>query len=223
MGNLGDAIAIIIFTPLFESVCYPVIARLKGSPLRIGQKLIAGLLVAGSANLFASWMEVRRRAAPLMCWEETSKCAPLGIHMRDVSAMWMLVSFGLTGAAEILVNPVLYYMVYAAAPPRVRSLIQGFCLFFQGAVSGAFTAVVTDMLFPNDLDTGHLEIYYFANVIIALVGVVLYFLITRCCSNGEDLNETVRDDEVDVLEHDYSHRPGSVNSETLAAPERLAA
>lgn len=56
------------------------------------------------------------------------------------------------------------------------------------------------MTFPNDLDTGNLEYYYFVNVTCALLGVILYFYLTRCGSNGEDIREEVRDEEIDPTE-----------------------
>uniref|UniRef100_A0A7S2IR98 Major facilitator superfamily (MFS) profile domain-containing protein n=1 Tax=Zooxanthella nutricula TaxID=1333877 RepID=A0A7S2IR98_9DINO len=206
--NFGDALAIIVFTPLFESVCYPAIGKAKGSPVRLGQKLVTGLLVAGVANIVAAIMEVKRRQAPLMTWTLCSECAPNGIHMRDMSAFWMFIPFALVGAAEILVNPSMYYFAYTAAPPKVRSLVQAFNLFFNGAVSNAFSAVAMEATFPNDLDTGHMEYYYFLNVTCALVGVVLYLYLTRCGSGAGDLEEDV-EDELDITER----RPTSRTAE----------
>jgi len=49
--NIADAIAIIVFTPLFESCLFPVIAKMKGSPVRIGQKIVAGLMILTAALL----------------------------------------------------------------------------------------------------------------------------------------------------------------------------
>jgi len=173
--NLGDAIAIILFTPLFESIALPLIGRLKRSPVRLGQKICCGLLVAASGNLVAAWLELERKRSPLMCWEPISECAPNGIHMRDMNAFWMFIPFALIGAAEILVNPCMLCYCYLAAPPKVPSMAQAINLFFQGSVSNAFTATVTRYFFPNDFDSGHLEYFYFANVICALVGVLIYY------------------------------------------------
>mmetsp|Transcript_15144 Transcript_15144/g.32662 ORF Transcript_15144/g.32662 Transcript_15144/m.32662 type:complete len:697 (-) Transcript_15144:243-2333(-) len=201
--NLADALAIIFFTPLFEKCLYPLIARIKGSHVRLGQKLIAGLITAAIANGAAAYLEVYRRHQPLMCWESVSECAPNGIHMRNISAFWMFIPFALIGAAEIMVNPCMYYFSYTAAPPRVRSLVQALNLFFNGSVSNAFTAVAMKSTFPNDLDTGNLEYYYFLNIICALVGVLLYFCLTRCGRNSQDVKEEVRDEELDPTEHTF--------------------
>jgi len=205
--NLGDALAIIVFTPIFESIMYPFFGMLKGSEVRLGQKLIAGMLITALANCISAVLEIKRRHSPLMCWEAVSECAPNGIHMRNISAFWMFVPFALIGAGEILVNPCMYYFAYTAAPARVRSLVQAFNLFMQGAVSNAFTAIVMKVAFPNDLDTGNLEYYYFINVVCLLVGIILYFYLTKCGSNAEDIKEEVRDEELDPTEHEYGpHR-----------------
>uniref|UniRef100_A0A7S2HPA4 Major facilitator superfamily (MFS) profile domain-containing protein n=1 Tax=Zooxanthella nutricula TaxID=1333877 RepID=A0A7S2HPA4_9DINO len=192
--NLGDAFAIIACSPLFEGVLFPLIRRLKGSPVRLGQKLVAGLLVAALGNAVAARLEVQRRQAPLLCGEAPSRCAPAGVHMRDISAFWMLVPYALIGAAEVLVNPCMFYFCYTAAPPKVRSLVQAFNLFFVGAVPSAFTSVAVAATLPDDLDSSRLEYYYILNVACALAGVLAYFLVTRCGSSGQDLKDGAEED-----------------------------
>jgi len=212
--NLADALAVVFLTPLFESCLYPAIGWMKGSHVRLGQKLVAGMIIASLSNAVAAWMEIKRRNAPLICEAGFSECAPNGIHMRDMSAFWMFVPFFLMGAAEILVNPCMYYFCYTAAPVKVRSLIQAFNLFFNGSVSNAFTAVAMKATFPNDLDTGHMEYYYFINCTCGLIGVILYFVLTRCGNNAQDIKEKIRDEELDPTEHDYSqHRHEDLLSE----------
>lgn len=187
--TLGDALSIIILTPIFEFLVYPSVERVLGRPMRLSYKLNAGLFIVACANLVAGIFEIKRRAAPLMCWEETSKCAPNGLHMRDISAFWIFIPNALIGAGEILVNPAMYYFAYTSAPPRVRSMVQAFNLFFSGSVSNAFTAVAMKMAFPDDLDEGHLEYYYFFNVICALAGIVCYFGL-RESNAAKDSQET---------------------------------
>ena len=59
--NIADAVVIVVFTPICESCLYPLIARWKGSTVRLGQKIIAGLVVAAISNLVAAVLEIRRR------------------------------------------------------------------------------------------------------------------------------------------------------------------
>eukprot|EP00931_Biecheleriopsis_adriatica_P013926 TRINITY_DN11545_c0_g1_i2.p1 TRINITY_DN11545_c0_g1~~TRINITY_DN11545_c0_g1_i2.p1 ORF type:complete len:680 (-),score=121.39 TRINITY_DN11545_c0_g1_i2:41-1909(-) len=212
--NLADAIAIIVFTPIFESCLFPLIARCQGGPVRFGQKIIAGLVIAALANLVAAILEIQRRSAPFLCDADVgfSKCAPgytdngaQGTRMRDMSAFWIFIPFGLMGIAEILVNPVMYCFSYEAAPVKVRSLMQAINLLFNGSVSNAFTAVVSQATYPNDLDTGHLENYYYINIFMAFVGLIAYFLMTRCFGGGKELRREVRREEFEI----YSDNSGS--------------
>jgi len=214
--NIADAIAIIVFTPLFESCLYPAIARVKGSPVRIGQKIIAGLGIAALSNMAAAWLEIRRRHTEYLCpatfaVDVFSKCAPgygddgeSGTRMKDISAFWIFVPFTLIGIAEILVNPCLYCLAYEAAPTQVRSLVQAFQLFCSGCLSNAFTAAVMSATYPDDLDTGHLESYYYINVILALLSVVLYFWLTRCFRHGEEIKPQAS------LELEVAERPSDI-------------
>ena len=135
---------------------------------------------------------MKRRAAPPLCDVGFSQCAPgysedglAGTRMRDISGFWIFLPYILVGIAEILVNPCLYCFSYESAPPQVRSLLQAVNLFFSGSVSNAFTAIVSKLLYPDDLDTGHLEYYYAVNMLLALVGIGLYFSVTRCCHSHE--------------------------------------
>ena len=196
--NIADAMAIVVFTPLFESCLYPVIGKWKGSPVRLGQKIIAGLVIAAISNIAAAVLEYQRKAAPYLCDAGFSQCAPgytedglQGTRMKDISAFWIFIPFALVGIAEILVNPCMYCFSYEAAPPEVRSLLQALNLFFMGSVSNAFTAVVSKIAYPNNLDTGNLPAYYFINSVLAVIGIGIYFLVTRCGHTGHDIRQVV--------------------------------
>ena len=109
--NIADAIAIVVVTPIFESCLYPMVARMKGSNVRLGQKIIAGLIFACISNLAAAVLEIYRKQAPALCDAGFSQCAPgyddgiSGTRMRDISAFWIFIPFALVGIAEVLVNP----------------------------------------------------------------------------------------------------------------------
>ena len=109
--NIADAIAIVVVTPIFESCLYPMVARMKGSNVRLGQMIIAGLIIACISNLAAAVLEIYRKQAPALCDAGFSQCAPgyddgiSGTRMRDISAFWIFIPFALVGIAEVLVNP----------------------------------------------------------------------------------------------------------------------
>eukprot|EP00124_Ichthyophonus_hoferi_P001542 Ihof_evm1s83 gene=Ihof_evmTU1s83 len=122
--NIGDCFAIIAFTPLYEMVILPMIARLKGSNVTGMQQLVAGLSVSALAMFVAAGLEYARRAAPVLVNEANSNCAPPGVPMSDISGFLMFIPFALIGVGEVLVNPYMYYFAYVQTPPRARSLSQ---------------------------------------------------------------------------------------------------
>jgi dipeptide/tripeptide permease len=64
--NIADCIAIIVFVPILEKIVYPLIGRMKGSPVTLKQKLVAGLAVAGLSMVVAAGLEYLRRGMPLV-------------------------------------------------------------------------------------------------------------------------------------------------------------
>lgn len=49
-----------------------------------------------------------------------------------------------------------------------------------------------------DLFPGHLEYYYYVNAALALIGILIYFLVTRCGSNGREIRREIRTEELMV-------------------------
>jgi hypothetical protein len=184
--NLGDALAIIIFAPLFETCFYPLWARIQGKDVSLGQKLVTGLCAGAVANGVAALFETLRKAAPLMTDRPQTECGPKDTYMNDISAFWMFIPFGLIGFAEILVNPSMYFYVYVAAPKKVRATIQAFNLVSQGCLSGAFTAALQLALVPNNLNKGNLNIYYYVNIAAAILGIALYGIFKRFAGSSRD-------------------------------------
>jgi hypothetical protein len=64
--NIADCIAIIVFVPILEKIAYPLIGRMKGSPVTLKQKLVAGLAVAGFSMVVAAGLEYLRRGLPIL-------------------------------------------------------------------------------------------------------------------------------------------------------------
>jgi len=107
-----------------------------------------------------------------------SKCSPhSSLPMTDMSAFWTFLPMFLTGAGEILVNPVIYQYVFEAAPGRLRSIVQAMNLVAQGAISNAITASLSPLI-PTDFNHGNLENYYYANIGFAVLMLVAYWLIS---------------------------------------------
>jgi len=113
-------------------------------------------------------------------------CGPKGTYMNDISSFWMFFPFALVGIGEILVMPSMYYYAYEAAPKKVRATIQAFNLVAQGSLSGAFSAALQLAFVPDDLNKGNLNIYYYVNIAVAVLGVALYAIFRRFAGSSRD-------------------------------------
>jgi len=96
--NLGDAIAIVAFTPLIDRLLLPGVQRLVGRKISYNAKILAGIGFAIAAQAVAAFLEHLRLQAPVS--SIGSKCAPLlpdGQHvpMSDISAFWMFIPYGM--------------------------------------------------------------------------------------------------------------------------------
>jgi len=178
--NLGDAIAIIAFTPILERLVIPGAEKLLGKKVSYSAKIMAGVGFAMGAQAVAAALESIRMHTEVL--SIPSKCAPLlpdgqHVHMSGLSAFWMCVPYGMIGIGEVLVNPVLQHVAYDGADPSMRSLMQAFNLFAMGGLPNAVSAALTQAtasLVPNDLNDGNLVLVYLINIAFGIFGCCVY-------------------------------------------------
>merc|ERR1719443_1746337 len=110
--------------------------------------------------------------APVTAFQ--SNCAPEGIRMSALSASWMFVPFFFMGLGEIYTQPTLMYLAYNQSPPSMRSLTASTSLVIGGVSTAIFALLIAALssFVPNDLNDGHLEFGYLANI-----GVAFFFLV----------------------------------------------
>mmetsp|Transcript_44822 Transcript_44822/g.101477 ORF Transcript_44822/g.101477 Transcript_44822/m.101477 type:complete len:133 (-) Transcript_44822:14-412(-) len=113
-----------------------------------------------------------------------------------MSAFWMAMPYAMIGIGEVLVNPVLQHYAYEGAPESMRSMLQAFNLFAMGgmpnAVSSALT-LTTKALTPNNLNRGNLEVVYYINAGLGLVGCGLYYLVSHDTASAKSQDEETSD------------------------------
>eukprot|EP00434_Breviolum_minutum_P005841 symbB.v1.2.005150.t1/scaffold297.1/size245286/3 len=191
--SLGDAFGIILLVPLYEKLIFPALRRYRGYYLNRSTKYVLGFSFAIAANLSAALLEHLRRSKStsqppdfVPCPEDLlgssscadgyllSKCSPgASLPMTQMSAFWMAVPMFLTGAGEILVNPVVYQYVFEEAPAPLRSMLQALNLVAAGSISNAITAALSPLV-PENLNDGHIVYFYYVNCIVALVSLLVY-------------------------------------------------
>merc|ERR1719331_3633817 len=122
-----------------------------------------------------------------------SKCSPhAALPMTDMSAFWTFLPMFLTGAGEILVNPVIYQYVFEHAPCRLRSIVQAMNLVANGSISNAITASLGPLI-PEDLNKGSLVYYFYVNIVLAMLSLVTYWLISAWVPPSQRAFDSVTD------------------------------
>jgi hypothetical protein len=64
--SLGDAVAIIVYIPIFDNFLFPAIERCKRSPISNRHKLLGGFFFAGLAMIAATLIEWERRGSDIL-------------------------------------------------------------------------------------------------------------------------------------------------------------
>ncbi|CAE7304867.1 NPF8.2 [Symbiodinium sp. CCMP2592] len=185
--NVADCIAIVLLTPVLLQYINPTLERFCGVG-RHGRLLLGIALAAGSVASAAHLEVMRRHARPL---QEASQCAPPGRMMSSLSAWWMVGPYALMGAAEVLVNPSLYYLAYSQTPLRLRSSAQAMNLLMS-ATSNALFTVLTAILGDTRLRRAQLEVGYYVSLLMAIPCVCWYVLV-QCSWEERFFDETDSD------------------------------
>jgi len=176
MYNIADCLAIIVFTPIVVMVVIPAVEWVRGAPLGFGSRYIVGVSLGTASVLSAAILEMLRRSSPKL--PHVSDCAPNGITMSSISAMWMVTPYALMGLAEVWAMPTMMHLAYNQAPPAARTFTSIMGFFFMGVSSALFSIIVTlvSRWVPDDLNNGHLEYAYLANWSVAALFLMLFIM-----------------------------------------------
>mmetsp|Transcript_28967 Transcript_28967/g.68884 ORF Transcript_28967/g.68884 Transcript_28967/m.68884 type:complete len:612 (-) Transcript_28967:16-1851(-) len=228
--SLGDAFGIILLVPVFEKLLFPAIRRCRGRYLSRSTKYVIGFSCGIAANFSAALLEYIRRSKStgsspdfVPCPEELlgssscdggnllSKCSPgASLPMTNMSAFWTAIPMFLTGAGEILVNPVVYQYVFEEAPAPLRSMLQALNLVAAGSISNAITAALSPLV-PENLNDGHLVYFFYANCILAVLALLVFL---RLPQNDREAESGVPGSFLATVDHSASV--------SLAPPEHAA-
>lgn len=180
-----------VLAPKGWSAGAPPAVRFPGMPFTPGDgpkgwehyESLMGRCQVGNANYCSNCAP--KRSYPFC---EGSDCADpgeyAGIYMSALSGFWMLIPFAFIGIGEIMVNPVLYYYAYEKTPAKTQSIIQAVNLVFQGAYPPALVGVFSTVFSsaqPNNLNDGHIEVFYYLALAIIALGTPVFLYVARTC------------------------------------------
>lgn len=151
---IADCLGIAIATPVAVGWLNPMLEKKLGRYFSHDGKFVFGMAVGGASVVLAAVLESVRKAAPVS--DRLSNCAPDGIHMSSVSAVWMFLPFLMMGIGEIYTNPVIMHLVYSSSSAATRTLAVVATLLVQAVSTAIFGVQVTALssFMTDDLNQG---------------------------------------------------------------------
>ncbi|KAH7655252.1 Proton-dependent oligopeptide transporter family protein [Dioscorea alata] len=168
-----------ILIPIYEFVFVPFVRRFTGHPSGIThlQRVGVGLVLSAISMAVAGFVEVKRKNA-------------FNKEYKQLSVFWLSYQYGIFGIADMFTFVGLLEFFYSEAPVGMRSLSVSFTflsLSFGYFLSTVFVDVinsVTSSLSSNkqgwlvglDLNSNHLERFYWFLSILSCLNFVIYLL-----------------------------------------------
>jgi dipeptide/tripeptide permease len=139
-----DPITIIILIPLVDRLIYPFIRTRLNLAFAPITRITIGFLVAGSAMLYAGFLQLVIYHAP-PCYSHPLKCdkAKFGdgkFKPNEVAVMWQAPAYVLVALSEILASITGVEFAYAKAPENMKSFIMS--LFLLTSAGGSVLGIL---------------------------------------------------------------------------------
>ena len=126
---------ILVFTPLFSFVVYPLLGKLfKLTPLR---KIAMGLFITAISFLIIGWVEGMLEAG------------------RPMHITWQLLAFMFITAGEVMVSITALEFSYTQAPPAIKSLVMA--MFWATITVGSLITVVVNEAILEEVQITQVE------------------------------------------------------------------
>nr|AGT17043.1 Proton-dependent oligopeptide transporter family [Saccharum hybrid cultivar R570] len=180
--SLFDVLSVLVFIAIYRRVLVPVMARLSGNPQGLTelQRMGVGLVIGMAAMVVAGVVEVerlKRVAAP--------------DRPSSLSVLWQVPQYALIGASEVFMYVGQLEFFNGQAPDGVKSFGSALCMAsisLGNYVSIMLVSVVTSLTagekrpgwIPGNLNSGHLDRFYFLLAALSLVDLAVYIACAMC-------------------------------------------
>lgn len=185
-----DPISILVFTPLLESVVYPMLRR-AGIELRPIMRITIGFFFAALCLAYAAIVQhLIYSAGP--CYEAPGGCPagmdgesplPNNVHIAVQTPAYLFI-----GLAEIFISVTGLEYAYTKAPPTMKSFVQSIYLF-----TNAFGSAISEALVSVAVDPKFVWMYTGVGVSSFITGIIFYAMFNHYDSQEEAMYDLDRD------------------------------
>lgn len=185
-----DPISILIFTPLLESVVYPILRRM-GIELRPIARITIGFWFAALCLAYAAIVQhLIYSSGP--CYDRPGAC-PEGMDgasklPNNVHIAVQVPAYIFIGISEIFISVTGLEYAYTKAPPSMKSFVQSLYLF-----TNAFGSALSEALVSVAVDPKFLWMYTGVSCVAFVTGCAFWFIFRHYDSEEEKMYELDRD------------------------------
>ncbi|KYK55291.1 POT family protein [Drechmeria coniospora] len=196
-----DPIAILVFTPLLETVVYPILRRM-GIELRPIARITIGFWLAALCLAYAAIVQhLIYSAGP--CYDRPGAC-PEGMDGKtrlpnDVHIAVQVPAYVFIGISEIFISVTGLEYAYTKAPPSMKSFVQSLYLF-----TNAFGSAISEALVSVAVDPKFVWMYTGVACSAFVTGCAFWFLFRHYDAEEEKMYDLDRD--LPTLTHDGEKR-----------------
>ncbi|CAN6280193.1 unnamed protein product [Urochloa humidicola] len=174
--SLFDILSVLAFIAIYRRALVPAMARISGNPRGLTelQRMGVGLVIGMAAMVVAGLVEVARL-----------RRVPAPEQPSSLSVLWQVPQYALIGASEVFMYVGQLEFFSGQAPDGVKSLGSAMCMAsisLGNYVSIVLVSVVTSLTagerrpgwIPGNLNSGHLDRFYFLLAALSLVDLAAY-------------------------------------------------
>ncbi|XP_048323930.1 protein NRT1/ PTR FAMILY 7.1 [Ziziphus jujuba] len=202
-----DICSVLVCTGIYRQVLIPLAGRLSGTPKGLSelQRMGIGLIIGMLAMLAAGITEVER----LRHVVPNEKVSSLSIF-------WQIPQYVLVGASEVFMYVGQLEFFNGQAPDGIKSFGSSLCMA-SISLGNYVSSLLVNMVMgitarghkpgwiPDDLNTGHMDRFYFLIAVLTAFDFVIYLFCAKwykCISLDETAKETVQIMEQGGGDHD---------------------
>lgn len=182
--NLFDSLVILILVPFMDRVVYPLLDKYWKRPsqlVRIG----FGMVLAVSGMVVAGILEIYRKEELSQSGGFSQLVAEKYFNASYYSVMLQVPQFVLIGASEVFTMVTGMEFAYSEAPSSLQGLVMGMFLVTSGLghyigsllINIVNAATPGDEWYPDEINTGHLDYYFFLVGGLMMLNTLVYFII----------------------------------------------
>ncbi|XP_064623127.1 solute carrier family 15 member 4-like [Lineus longissimus] len=182
--NLFDSLVILVLVPFMDRIVYPLLDKCWKRPsqlVRIG----FGMILAVSSMVVAGILEIYRKEELSQSGGFSQEVAEKYFNASHYSVLLQVPQFVLIGASEVFAMVTGLEFAYSEAPSSLKGVVMGMFLVTSGLgnyigsllINIVNAATAGDEWYPDEINTGHLDYYFFLVGGLMMLNTLVYFII----------------------------------------------